>query len=81
MTQPLPKKPINTKTSTEHPFSDKAVCMALVREEIITLEQARDVFERRDRIIEKARRDAATYGEGVVFHEESCPPVTARRRR
>lgn len=50
-------------------------------EETVTRRRIKAVLERRDRIVEKARRDAETYGEGVVFHEESCPPVTARRRR
>ena len=47
----------------------------------VTRRRIKSLLERRDQIVEKARRDVATYGEDFVFYEESCPPVTARRRR
>ncbi|MGB9499816.1 MAG: GspE/PulE family protein [Dissulfuribacterales bacterium] len=46
--------------NSKHPFSDRAVCMALVKNGIIDMEQVKEVFEQRQRIratIDKSKEE------------------------
>lgn len=40
-------------TISDHPFSDKAVCRALVKNGLVTKEQAKEIFKQKDRIRQK----------------------------